>query len=404
MTMHIKYIIKFYEDKIIEEKKDESEYIIPKRDSIKSIEPINEYMIKYMGRELYMTKMRLDNIQGNDDFMKKHNISSACRTQMVGHMVDVFASYSSDPLSFFVAVEIIDNYLQKTERNLNQKEFLLLALTSIFISSKMEDIIPIPIDFLQKKIGYELFSKEQINTMEIEILSLLKCDIIFCTTYDMLKIILSEFYLKNKDVIYILKMNKICYHIEIFSIFLGKLICLSETFCKYNKSILAISIIIAACNIIFRKYHKSETAENFIRQWLWDIFKESNYPLNTIEKIHNEIIFFFENIKNIWYPDIKNNGERFNIIAIVGNKKDKYEEEEVTEQEAMKFAEEIDGKFFLVSAYTGEGIDTMFQTLANNFFDEVFMSKVNESREERIDSIVLNDKTLKKRRNNINCC
>ena len=112
----------------------------------------------------------------------------------------------------------------------------------------------------------------------------------------------------------------------------------------------------------------------------------------------------FENIKNIWYPDIKNNGERFNIIAIVGNKKDKYEEEEVTEQEAMNFAEEIDGKFFLVSAYNGEGIDTMFQTLANNFFDEVFMSKVNESREERIDSIVLNDKTLKKRRNNINCC
>ena len=112
----------------------------------------------------------------------------------------------------------------------------------------------------------------------------------------------------------------------------------------------------------------------------------------------------FENIKNIWYPDIKNNGERFNIIAIVGNKKDKYEEEEVTEQEAMKFAEEIDGKFFLVSAYTGEGIDTMFQTLANNFFDEVFMSKVNESRERRKDSIVLNDKILEKKYNNNNCC
>ena len=112
----------------------------------------------------------------------------------------------------------------------------------------------------------------------------------------------------------------------------------------------------------------------------------------------------FENIKNIWYPDIKNNGERFNIIAIVGNKKDKYEEEEVTEQEAMNFAEEIDGKFFLVSAYNGEGIDTMFQTLANNFFDEVFMSKVNESRELRKDSIVLNDKILEKKYNNNNCC
>ena len=115
----------------------------------------------------------------------------------------------------------------------------------------------------------------------------------------------------------------------------------------------------------------------------------------------------FENIKEIWYPDIKNNGEKFNIIALVGNKKDKYEDEEVNEEEAKKFAEEINAKFFLVSANKGEGIDIMFQTLADNFFDEVFMSKVNESREERLDSIVLNKEDLKNGDNSISrlkCC
>ncbi len=103
----------------------------------------------------------------------------------------------------------------------------------------------------------------------------------------------------------------------------------------------------------------------------------------------------FENIKEIWYPDIKEFGEKFHLIALVGNKKDKYEEEEVNELEGRKFAEEINAKFFLVSANNGQGIDNMFQTLADNFFDEEFKSKVDESREERNNSVFLNKEDLR---------
>ena len=115
----------------------------------------------------------------------------------------------------------------------------------------------------------------------------------------------------------------------------------------------------------------------------------------------------FENIKEIWYPDIKEFGEKFHIIALVGNKRDKYEEEEVTELEAQKFAEEIKAKFFLVSANNGQGIDAMFQNLADNFFDEEFMSKVAESREERNNSVFLNKGDLKhasSHKSYITCC
>ena len=115
----------------------------------------------------------------------------------------------------------------------------------------------------------------------------------------------------------------------------------------------------------------------------------------------------FENIKEIWYPDIKEFGEKFHIIALVGNKRDKYEEEEVTELEAKKFAEEIKAKFFLVSANNGQGIDAMFQNLADNFFDEEFMSKVDESREEGNNSVFLNNGDLKHagyHKSYITCC
>lgn len=103
----------------------------------------------------------------------------------------------------------------------------------------------------------------------------------------------------------------------------------------------------------------------------------------------------FKNIKEIWYPDINCYGEKFKLISIVGNKKDKYEEEEVTEDEAKSFADEINAKFFLVSANTGEGIEDMFNFLADIFFNEEFKNKMNESREERVNSIVLSKDEFK---------
>ncbi len=110
----------------------------------------------------------------------------------------------------------------------------------------------------------------------------------------------------------------------------------------------------------------------------------------------------FVNAKEVWYNAIKNYGEKYKFLSLVGNKSDKYEVEEVTEEEAISFAKEIDAKFFLVSAHTGDGIDKMFHTLADNFFDEEFMSKVDQSKEDRLDSIILKKEDLKHK--SINCC
>ena len=101
-------------------------------------------------------------------------------------------------------------------------------------------------------------------------------------------------------------------------------------------------------------------------------------------------------------------GETFKILSIVGNKIDKYEEEAVSEEEADSFAKEIKAKFFLVSANTGDGIDSMFSSLADNFFEADFLKKVDESKEERINSIVLSKEYLKRgnksNRKHKRCC
>ena len=129
-------------------------------------------------------------------------------------------------------------------------------------------------------------------------------------------------------------------------------------------------------------------------------FYKDSYIIIIVFDITNRMSFI--NAKEVWYNEIKNYGEKFKFLSLVGNKSDKYEEEEVTDEEAISFAKEIDAKFFLVSAHTGDGIDKMFHTLADNFFDEEFMSKVDQSKEDRLDSIILKKEDLKHKSSN--CC
>ena len=79
----------------------------------------------------------------------------------------------------------------------------------------------------------------------------------------------------------------------------------------------------------------------------------------------------FEKIKSIWYPDLKEYGEKLKIVALVGNKLDKYLEEEVKEDEARKFADEIKAIYKRTSAMEGTNIEDLFNTLADKYLTEI---------------------------------
>ena len=100
-------------------------------------------MVKTLGPELYMTTMHLDDMQRDCYFLKRHNISSNSRTKMVGWMMEVFASYSSEPLSFFLAVEIMDNYLQRTKKKYNEKNVHLIELMKFVLTKNRKHNNPL---------------------------------------------------------------------------------------------------------------------------------------------------------------------------------------------------------------------------------------------------------------------
>ena len=86
---------------------------------------------------------------------------------------------------------------------------------------------------------------------------------------------------------------------------------------------------------------------------------------------------------NIWYSDLQKCGEKYIVLAIVGNKTDLYEKEAVPEDEARKYAKEINAIFMLTSAKIGSNIDFLFETLVKKYLEPEFTKKVDEMKKEK---------------------
>ena len=89
----------------------------------------------------------------------------------------------------------------------------------------------------------------------------------------------------------------------------------------------------------------------------------------------------FENIKDYWYKQIQENGEKNVVLGLAGNKSDLYEVEAVPEEEARKFANEIGAIFALTSAKENGGIDKLFLDVGNKYLDPSFQQKKEEEKD-----------------------
>ena len=91
----------------------------------------------------------------------------------------------------------------------------------------------------------------------------------------------------------------------------------------------------------------------------------------------------FENIEKVWYPDLKQYGEKYTVLAVVGNKCDLYKNEQVDESKARAFAEKIKALFFLTSAKCGDNINILFENAVGKYLDPNFIEKVNSEKADR---------------------
>ncbi len=87
----------------------------------------------------------------------------------------------------------------------------------------------------------------------------------------------------------------------------------------------------------------------------------------------------FDEIKNYWYGQIKQNCENDLIIAIAANKSDLSDQREVPDEEGEEFANSIHAIFSSTSAKDNTGITNLFETIAKKMLEPDFIFNTNKT-------------------------
>ena len=109
-------------------------------------------------------------------------------------------------------------------------------------------------------------------------------------------------------------------------------------------------------------------------------------------------------LKSVWYPDLQKHGEKYTVLAVVGNKCDLFEQEAADEEQAKAFAKEINAFFILTSAKNGDGIERLFDTLTDKFLSPEFNPKYQELMRERGETKALKTKNNTHEEKKKKCC
>ena len=91
----------------------------------------------------------------------------------------------------------------------------------------------------------------------------------------------------------------------------------------------------------------------------------------------------FEELKNYWYPKVKENCQSDIILGLAGNKDDLYENEQVSSQDAQNFADEIGAIYKKTSALNNSNIQFIFECIGKKYIDSSFdyRAKDNEKKQ-----------------------
>jgi hypothetical protein len=92
---------------------------------------------------------------------------------MVDWMIEVLSSFNCDHNTFFVAVDLMDQFLSKTQNSYQSKDIHLIGVTCMLISSKMEEVLPFKVSTVVEKMTHNKIRCDQIQAMEFEVLSTL---------------------------------------------------------------------------------------------------------------------------------------------------------------------------------------------------------------------------------------
>ena len=277
----------------------------------------NKILINKLGVDIFTFNKILEENLIPSNFLFRHKIIPDIRTKMVNWMCEIFYAYKSNFQTYYIAVDIMDKYFNSSKRKLKNKDVHLIGLTSIFIASKYEDIIPFSMKNILSDIGKNKFSKKQILIKEKEILREINFDIISVSTFDFVNIFIYDLKMNNLKVVQSLNLNKYLHIMRKTCLFLSQMILLDEIFSSYEPSLKALCCLICSYDCLLSSENDiCLKVKKFLKNWILFNINESNFTQEEINCLYERLSFLYKNIKELTE---KGSGECFNIVKVFLN-------------------------------------------------------------------------------------
>ena len=242
-----------------------------------------------------------------EDFMKNHKISSNMRSQMVNWMLEILYAFHSNEETFLASVEIMDKFIYHyKKRILINKDIYLIGLVSLFIASKVYDLIPIQLEKIIYQIGHKRFNKNQILSMERRIMKTIDFDVFSVNGLELIRLFLYDFYINNKETFQELKAEKHFDMLTNCTIWAFKLCKHYEEYSSIKPAFLAIGCLTIGYDFMIGNCGSfCGKIKDFFWQWLSLLYNKIEKKKEVKDKIQD----VYEKILNSYSVYIKSNSK-----------------------------------------------------------------------------------------------
>ena len=258
----------------------------------------SDSLLQNYGEESYFYNKLLDKTVYKipATFLQNHKITSIVRTKMIDWMIEVCSVLDFMDETFFLSVNILDIFLQRTKKIYHNTDIHLIGLTSIFTSSKFQEIYPQSLINFSHKVGHDIFTIVEIKNMETKIMSDVGMEILVSTSiYDFMKTYFYDFFYNNKKVIEKNCDIKMYKDIVITAKYLTKLILHYEYFYLYENSMKAIGCIITSIKLMkyFLKDKFQEKDKIVYDQWTLFLMHQDGIDKKNMDNLVSKIYLAF---------------------------------------------------------------------------------------------------------------
>ena len=251
------------------------------------ISTLSEKILRKYGSYYLKSFNLIENNSLPENFMKKHKISSFIRGKMVNWMLEIFCAFGSNEETFLAAVEIMDKFIYNYKsKTLTDDNIHLIGMVSIYIASKVYDLIPIQLCNIVHQIGHDQFSQKEILNMERKIIKTINFDVFSLNSFDLIRFRIYDCYVNNKEIFKKLKAKKYMDILANSSIWIYKMCKHFEVFSSIQPLFLSLTCLLIGYDFM-RDNCSNFTGEikDFLKKWLSFLYNRVGKKKEFKEKI-----------------------------------------------------------------------------------------------------------------------